>query len=127
MARQLLLFLPFVSYVFFAAVPGNGYAAKTHYLRSWAVEVSGGSATADALAHKYGFTNLGQVRFHNMNVKFNTCAQDLVYMVGTLFIFLGESGVCMAIGRVCSVNLTVSFTYRCAHAHISGLKTTARF
>jgi len=119
MARQLLLFLSLVAYVFFAAVPGNGYAAKTHYSRSWAVEVSGGSATADALAHKYGFTNLGQVKFHNMTVKFNTCALKSGIHGRYVIYILGESGVCMAIGRVCSVNLTVSFTYRCAH--ISGL------
>lgn len=62
MAKQLPVFLSLVAYVFFAAAPGNGYAAEARYSSSWAVEVSGGSTTADALAHKYGFTNLGQVK-----------------------------------------------------------------
>ena len=70
MAREPLLFLSSVAYVFFAATPGNVYTAGARYSRSWAVEVSGGSATADVLAHKYGFTNLGQVKFHSMTVTY---------------------------------------------------------
>ena len=31
------------------------------YTNSWAVEVAGGKATADTLAQKHGFINLGKV------------------------------------------------------------------
>ena len=63
--RQLLSFLSFVAIVFVATVPGNSHATGARYSNSWAVEVHGGSAAADALAHKHGFVNLGQVILHS--------------------------------------------------------------
>ncbi len=49
-----------VSILFFLAWGGLAFSSMTN---SWAVEVqSGGREAADALAIKYGFTNLGQVR-----------------------------------------------------------------
>ena len=40
------------------AAPADSSAGFT---RSWAVEIVGGIEAADALAEKYGFTNIGQV------------------------------------------------------------------
>ena len=37
------------------------------YTNSWAVEVAEGKATADALAQKYGFINLGKVTIRIIN------------------------------------------------------------
>ena len=37
-------------------------AESRRYANRWAVEVRGGPEEADALAHKYGFENHGQVR-----------------------------------------------------------------
>ena len=37
-------------------------AESQRYTNRWAVEVLGGPEEADALAHKYGFENRGQVR-----------------------------------------------------------------
>lgn len=62
--RQLFSFLSFVAsvaIVFVATAPGNSHATGARYSSSWAVEVRGGSTAADALAHKHGFVNLGQV------------------------------------------------------------------
>ena len=61
MERERLL-LSFAAFVFLATAPGNNYASGALYSSSWAVEVRGGAAVADTLAHKYGFTNLGQVK-----------------------------------------------------------------
>lgn len=63
--RQSLSFLSFVAFIFVAAAPGNSDATGARYSNSWAVEVRGGSAAADALAHKHGFVNLGQVNLHS--------------------------------------------------------------
>lgn len=61
MERERLL-LSFAAFVFLATAPGNSYASGALYTSSWAVEVRGGAAVADTLAHKYGFANLGQVK-----------------------------------------------------------------
>ena len=56
------MLLSFAAFVFLATAPGNSYASGALYSNSWAVEVRGGAAVADTLAHKYGFANLGQVK-----------------------------------------------------------------
>lgn len=40
--------------------------SRSIFTNHWAVRLSGGSDEADILASKYGFTNLGQVRFNQM-------------------------------------------------------------
>ena len=62
-----MAFVLFVVVLIEATVPVLAYrdfSTATRYTNSWAVELQeGGSEAADALAHKYGFENYGQVRY----------------------------------------------------------------
>ena len=68
---QPLSFLSFLAFVFLATATGSSYAAGARYSSSWAVEVRGGSAMADTLAHKYGFANLGQVKLTVIVIRYS--------------------------------------------------------
>ena len=63
-----MAFVLFVVVLIEATVPVLAYrdfSTATRYTNSWAVELQeGGNEAADALAHKYGFENYGQVTVH---------------------------------------------------------------
>ena len=47
----------------------SGAAESQRYANRWAVEVRGGPEAADALAHKYGLENHGQVRLDSLHLQ----------------------------------------------------------
>ena len=47
----------------------SSVAESQRYTNRWAVEVRGGPEAADALAHKYGFENHGQVRSDSLHLQ----------------------------------------------------------